>query len=156
MSRLWLCPTRDTSQKDTFQFKEFKTCSDVFCDASQLHHHWLLPTIHLTRSYQEVAQCSKCCRNARLKRSLQTASNQRISSVSLSQVSHKNVNCKPSHYPQLISPLWLRKPRTARAQSRSTITPQPLKTGVKSGGTTNTWSPRLKNTDLTSGRSKQY
>ena len=30
MSRLSLCPPRDTPQKDTFQFKELKTCSHVF------------------------------------------------------------------------------------------------------------------------------
>ena len=27
---LWLCPQRDTSQKDTFHFKELETCSHVF------------------------------------------------------------------------------------------------------------------------------
>ena len=37
MSRLRLCPPHDTSQKDTFQFKELKTC--YFCDTLQLHHH---------------------------------------------------------------------------------------------------------------------
>ena len=36
-----------------------------------------------------------------------------------------------------------RKPRTARARSRSTITPQPLKTGVSLSRTTNTQSPTL-------------
>ena len=30
MSRLRLCPPRNTSQKDTFQFKELATCSHVF------------------------------------------------------------------------------------------------------------------------------
>ena len=30
MSHLRLCPPRDTSQKDRFQFKKLETCSHVF------------------------------------------------------------------------------------------------------------------------------
>ena len=30
MSRLWLCPPRDTTQKDIFQYKELEACSHVF------------------------------------------------------------------------------------------------------------------------------
>ena len=52
-----------------------------------------------------IKECSKSCRKARLKRSLQTASNHRTLSVSLSQVPHKSVKCNPNHYPGLISPL---------------------------------------------------
>ena len=110
------------------------------CLALQLHHHWLLLTMDPTRSYQGVAECSKFCRKARLKWSLQTVSNQRISSVSLSQVPHKSVKCNPSCKKANKPAAIARKPCAARARSCSTITPQPLKTGGKSDRTTDTQS----------------
>ena len=58
--------------------------------------NWPPPTMDLTRLYQGVAECSKSCRKAKLKRSLQTASNQRIESMSLSRVPHNSVKCNPA------------------------------------------------------------
>ena len=72
-----------------------------FCDASQLHHHLLLPTMDLTRSYQGVAECSKSCRKARLKPEPGTTQKRQM---------------QPKSQPMANKPAAIaRKPRTARA-----------------------------------------
>ena len=56
-----LCPPRDTSQKEMFQFKELETCSHV--GPLFLLRITIAPPLTAlpTRSYQGVAECRGVC-----------------------------------------------------------------------------------------------
>ena len=144
MSRLRLCPPRDTSQKDTLQFKELETCSHVF-----LRRITIVPplTAPNDRPYKVVLRSSRVFKILQ-KGEVETVTADRVKPVHIEREPEPGTTQKrqmqPRSLPTVNKPAVIaRKPRTVRARSRSTITPQPFKTRVSSGRTTNTQSPTL-------------
>ena len=107
MSRLRLCPPRDTHQKNIFQFKEIETCTHVF-----LRRIAIAPplTAPYDGSYKVVA------RSGRVMKILNKG---KVETVSLDRVKPAHLECEPTTGPatQRVTPTKKQSSKTTRIAS---------------------------------------
>ena len=145
MSRLRLCPLRDTLQKDMFQYKELETCSQVF-----LRQITIAPS--LTAPYDvpyKVFSRSDRVIKIPMKGKVETVTVDLVKPAHFERepetgnTTQRQTNPKPkSTAPK--SAAIARKPRMNRARSSSSNTPKSFRTGVNTNMSTKTRSLTLR------------